>query len=138
MSMLARFKEIMTSNINTLLDKADDPEKMIDQYLQNLKKDFGKVKAEKALVMAEEQRAKRKLDECQDEINKMERYTLKAQEAGNERDARKFQEKKALLTAELSELQTTYQLSTEKSNQMKQMHDKLMKEIEEWERARLS
>nr|WP_066304228.1 PspA/IM30 family protein [Bacillus sp. FJAT-29814] len=134
MSILARFKEIMTSNINALLDKADDPEKMIDQYLQNLKKDFGKVKAEKALVMAEEQRAKRKLDECQDEINKMERYTLKAQE----RDARKFQEKKALLTAELSELQTTYQLSTEKSNQMKQMHDKLMKEIEEWERARLS
>uniref|UniRef100_A0A942T6K2 PspA/IM30 family protein n=1 Tax=Neobacillus citreus TaxID=2833578 RepID=A0A942T6K2_9BACI len=136
MSILTRFKDIMASNINVLLDKAEDPEKMIDQYLQNLNKDLGKVKAETASVLAEEQRAKRKLEECQDEMNKMERYAAKAMEAGNEGDARKFLEKKALLTTNLSELQTAYQLSSQNSQQMKQMHHKLMREIEEWKRAR--
>lgn len=58
MSILGRFKDIMSSNINALLDKAENPEKMVDQYLRNLNSDLGKVKAETASVMAEEQRAK--------------------------------------------------------------------------------
>lgn len=61
MSILGRFKDIMSSNINALLDKAENPEKMVDQYLRNLNSDLGKVKAETASVMAEEQRAKRAL-----------------------------------------------------------------------------
>ena len=36
MSIFTRFKDIMASNINALLDKAEDPEKMIDQYLRNM------------------------------------------------------------------------------------------------------
>ena len=61
--IITRFKDIMSSNINALLDKAEDPSKMIDQYLRNLESDLGKVKAETASVMAEEKRAKRELDE---------------------------------------------------------------------------
>ena len=52
--ILKRFKDIMASNINALIDKAEDPAKMIDQYLRNLEEDLGKVKAETAAIMAEE------------------------------------------------------------------------------------
>ena len=83
MGILTRFKDIMSSNINALLDKAENPEKMIDQCLRNLNSDLGKVKSETAAIMAEEQRAKRELDECNDEINEMQRYAAKALEAGN-------------------------------------------------------
>ena len=62
MGIMTRFKDIMSANINALLDKAEDPEKMIDQYLRNLESDLGKVKAETASVMAEETRARRALD----------------------------------------------------------------------------
>ena len=98
MSILTRFKDIMASNINALLDKAEDPEKLIDQYLRNMNKDLGKVKSETAAVMAEEQRSKRAVNECQEEIEKMERYAVKALEAGNEGDARKFLERKVSLS----------------------------------------
>ena len=63
MSMLQRFKDIMSSNINALLDKAEDPEKMIDQMIRNLQSDLGKVKSETATVMAEEARLNRQLTE---------------------------------------------------------------------------
>ena len=53
MGILTRFKDIMSANINALLDKCEDPEKMIDQYMRNLESDLGKVKAETASVMAE-------------------------------------------------------------------------------------
>ena len=55
MGILKRFKDIMASNINALLDKAEDPEKMIDQYLRDIQEDLRKVKSETATVMAEEQ-----------------------------------------------------------------------------------
>jgi phage shock protein A len=136
MGMISRFKDIMASNINALLDKAEDPEKMIDQYLRNLNSDLGKVKAETASVMAEEKRAKRALEEAQEEVSKMETYAMKALEAGNETDARRFLEKKAANTSRASELQTAYNLAATNALQMKQMHDKLVGDIGELESRR--
>lgn len=133
MGILTRFKDIMASNINALLDKAEDPEKMIDQCLRNLNSDLGKVKAETASIMAEEQRAKRELDECTSEITKMQNYAIKALNAGNEEDAKKFLEKKAALTATKTNLQQTYTTANANAAQMKQMHDKLVKDINELE-----
>ena len=71
MGIIQRFADIMSANINALLDKAEDPAKMIDQYLRNLESDLGKVKAETAAVMAEETRSKRELQECEEEIAKL-------------------------------------------------------------------
>ncbi len=133
MGILTRFKDIMASNINALLDKAEDPEKMIDQCLRNLNSDLGKVKAETATIMAEEQRAKRVLDECNDEIGKMQAYALKALEANNEADARKFLEQKASLSAKLPGLQEAYDLAHTNASHMRDMHDKLVNDIHELE-----
>ena len=59
MGILQRFKDIMSANMNAMLDKAEDPVKMVDQYMRDLESDLGKVKAETAAVMAEEKRTKR-------------------------------------------------------------------------------
>ncbi len=136
MSILARFKDIMSSNIHALLDKAEDPEKMIDQYLRNLDKDLRKVKSETATVMAEEQRAKRQWQECLADMEKMEQYAMKALEAGNEGDARKFLERKALLAEKSTELENAYQLAASNALQMRQMHDKLVSDIKALESRR--
>ncbi|MBS4202430.1 PspA/IM30 family protein [Bacillus sp. FJAT-49732] len=136
MGILSRFRDIMASNINALLDKAENPEKMIDQYMRNLNSDLGKVKAETASVMAEEQRAKRALDECKSDIEKMQNYAIKAVEAGNDDDARKFLERKSVFVSKEAELTEAYNLAANNAVRMRQMHDKLIADIGELESRR--
>lgn len=131
MGVLTRFKDIMASNINALLDKCEDPEKMIDQYLRNLESDLGNVKAETASIMAEEARSKRELDECAQEIDKLQKYAEKALVSGNEADARVFLEKKQQSVAKQATLQQGYELASANAIKMRQMHDKLVKDISE-------
>ncbi len=131
MGIISRFKDIMAANINALLDKAEDPEKMIDQTLRNLTKDLGEVKEQTAAVMADEQRCKRELDECNSEIAKMQTYAEKALLAGNEADAMKFLEQKAQLSTKQASLQQTYDVAASNAMKMRQMHDKLVKDINE-------
>ncbi len=136
MGIMTRFKDIMAANVNALFDKAEDPEKMIDQYLRNLESDFAKVKAETASVMAEEKSAKRKLDECDEEIAKMSEYARKAVAAGNDDDARQFLTKKSELTQKREALAKDYELSQANAEKMRQMHDKLENDISEMKSRR--
>ena len=129
MGVLSRFKDIMAANFNALLDKAEDPQKMIDQYLRNLNDDLAKVKAETASVMAEEKSAKRKLDDCEAEISKMGEYARKAVAAGNDDEAKQFLTKKAELTQKQTVLQQNYTLACENAAKMRDMHDKLEADI---------
>ena len=136
MGIMTRFKDIMTANVNALLDKAEDPEKMIDQYLRNLESDFAKVKAETASIIAEEKSASRKLNECDEEINRMGEYAKKAVAAGNDNDARQFLTKKNELTQKREVLAKNYELAKANSEKMRQMHDKLVADISEMKSKR--
>jgi len=107
----------------------EDPEKMIDQYLRNLEQDFAKVKAETASIMAEEKSAKRKLDECDEEIARMTEYAKKAVAAGNDAEAKQFLTRKAELTEKRAVLSQNYTLACDNSAKMRQMHDKLAGDI---------
>lgn len=136
MGILTRFKDIMSANINALLDKAEDPEKMIDQCLRNLNSDLGKVKSETAAIMAEEQRSRRALDDCTKDMNKYQEYAAKAIQAGNDEDARKFLEKKAQMAQKQTDLQQAYNLAKTNAAHMREMHDKLVGDINELESRR--
>jgi phage shock protein A len=131
MGILARFKDIMSSNINAFFDKMEDPEKMIDQVLRDLESDLGEVKAETASVMAEEARAQRALNECQAEVDKLQSYAEKAVLAGNDKDAAIFLQKKNGKSRELQALQQAYDLAKDNSTKMRQMFDHLNDQIYE-------
>lgn len=100
-NILSRFGDIISANINALLDKAEDPAKMIDQYLRKASEDLAEVKENTAAVMAEEKRCKRMLDECEAEVARYADLAKKALTAGNEDDARAFIAKKQKLEENL-------------------------------------
>lgn len=128
--ILDRFTTIIKANINDLLDRAEDPSKMIEQYMRDLTESLAEVKESTAAVMAEESRTKRLLDDNEKEIDKYEELARKALAAGNEGDARTFLKKKQELEGKKEGLQIAYATATENASKMRQMHDKLVSDIE--------
>ncbi|RXJ01632.1 PspA/IM30 family protein [Anaerobacillus alkaliphilus] len=133
MSLLKRFRDIMASNMNAAIDKAEDPEKMLNQYLRELRSQLGTAKAEAATMMATEQRARRQLDECLAEINKFERYAVRSLEMGNEADARQFLDRKAQVAVKEAELKQVYEQAAANAKKLREIHEKFQSDIQELE-----
>lgn len=136
MGILDRFSTIVKANINALLDKAEDPGKMIDQYLTEMMESLAEVKKETAGVMAEESRTRSKVEANQAEIQKYADLAKKALQAGNEGDARVFIAKKQQLETAGQGLEEAYAVAQENARKMREMHDKLVNDIEELKRRR--
>lgn len=130
MGIIARFADIIKANVNDLIDKCEDPAKMIDQCLRDLAKDLAEVKKDTAVIMAEESRAQRNVDKYTTLVKQYTAAAEKALMAGNEADAATLltskQENEALLTT------ATAQLNMAKQNaaKMRQMYNKLCKDME--------
>ena len=130
MGILQRFSDIIQANVNAILDKMEDPAKMIDQYLRELADNLAEVKQETAGVMAEEVRTKRLVDENAAEVAKYTDLAKKALQAGNEADAKVFIAKKQQLESAGAGLASAYASAHENADKMRQMHDKLVSDIE--------
>lgn len=136
MGILNRFKDIMSANINAILDKCENPEKMIDEYMRQVVEQLADVKKETAGVMAEEKRCKREVDENVEQIEKYDQLARKALTAGNEEDARTFLAKKQEYVNNGVDLQKSYEVAKANATKMKEMHDKLTKDVQELEQRR--
>ena len=136
MGILDRFSTIVKSNINALLDKAEDPGKMIDQYLTEMTESLAEVKRETAGVMAEETRTRSKVEANRAEVQKYADLAKKALQAGNEGDARVFIAKKQQLETAGQGLEEAYAVAKANAQKMREMHDKLVGDIEELKRRR--
>ena len=131
MGILGRFTTIVKANINELLERAEDPAKMVDQYLVDLTESLAEVKRETAGVMAEEARTKRAADANAEEVARMEDLAKKALQTGNEGDARVFLAKKQKLETTGAELTKAADAAKANADKMRQMHDKLVNDIED-------
>jgi len=130
MAILDRFVDIIKANINELLDKAEDPAKMIDQYMRELTDALADVKEETAAVMAEEARVTRMVEGNAADIAKFDDLARRALKAGNEGDARVFLGKKQELEAKAEALKATYEAAVANAQKMRDLHDKLVNDIE--------
>jgi phage shock protein A len=120
----------MRSNINALLDKCEDPAKMIDQYLIDLKESLAEVKQETAGVMAIEKQCTRQYEENEAEIARFQGLAKKAVDAGNDEDAKTFIRKYKELEGKRSVLENNKNTASENAQRMRSMHDKLVEDIQ--------
>ena len=136
MGIFSRFSDIIKSNVNDMLDKCEDPEKMVDQTLRDLREDLAQVKKETAGVMADAREASRRVQECEEQIQKYTKAAQNAVLAGKDDDARKLLTKKQQLEEQLVSLQKTAEISNANAERVRKMHDKLVADIEVLETKR--
>ncbi|MCA1030821.1 PspA/IM30 family protein [Bacillus timonensis] len=117
-----RVKTVVNSELHAMVDKAEDPEKMLDQYLREMATEIREVEAATAKVMAEEKLLGKKVAEAKNLVTTRENQAVQALESENEELARRALEDKNRVA---EELQTLEQLHKDMVNNVDDMKQKL-------------
>lgn len=88
MGIFTRFKDIISSNLNAMLDKAEDPEKLIRLMIQEMEETLVEIKAGTASLMADRTRIGREREEAARRVELWEERARLAVEKGREDLAR--------------------------------------------------
>ena len=133
MDTLKRIPKILEANINDLLDKAEDPEKMIEQLLRDYKSDAAEIKQDTAEVKALSKQAKRDLDAIKEDIARKTTAAENALKAGNEADAAKLIELKQKAEANLAQAEKNYQIASANEQKMVDAYNEIVARIKDLE-----
>ncbi len=129
MGVFTRFRDIISANLNAMLDKAEDPEKMIKLMIQEMEDTLVEIKASCAGVMAQRKRTGRAFEEARAHADKWARKAALAVDKGREdlaREAllekRRFNEQATALENEAAECEA---LVEQYQSEILQLEEKL-------------
>ena len=88
MAFLSRVRDLVNANLNDLLDRAEDPEKMVNQYLRDLTENLYETKTYVAAAMADETKLHNKMVQHQTESDQWQGKAEAALRANDEELAR--------------------------------------------------
>lgn len=130
-SIFDRIGDIMSSNIHALLDKCENPEKMLDQNMRNALEDLAELKESAVSLKADVRAAQRRYDEAAIKMQAEHGYAVNAMKAGDEASAAKFLQSEAKIkTQEVDPAQRNLDAATKNFETVKQAYNKLADDIE--------
>lgn len=116
MAIFSRLVDLLKANINDMIDKAEDPEKMLKQIIIDMEEQLQKATQGLGQIMASERQAKKQLEAAQAESALWEERAKTALKAGNQELAQKAVESKLKSDANMTQYQ--------------KMHDELANQVE--------
>jgi phage shock protein A len=119
MGIFKRFRDMTMASINDLLDKAEDPVKMLNQFLRDMEEDILEAETAVAKQIAIEKKFKLQVEESEEMVTKRTEQAMKALESGNEDLARRALEDKKEHQGRYDELKRQYDLAKTNADQLR-------------------
>ncbi len=69
MSILTRISTLINANINAMIDAAEDPEKMVEEYLRQMQSELTEARAATAMAMADETRLRSQYEQSKSQAD---------------------------------------------------------------------
>ena len=129
MGIFTRFRDIMSSNINSMLDRAEDPEKLIKLMIREMEDTLVELKAACAGVIAAAKKLQRRLNEIQTRQDLWQKRAAMAVDKGRDdlarealNEKRRFADMADTIQQELIEHDD---MATQYQEDIRQLEDKL-------------
>src|SRR5512141_798544 len=94
MGIFSRISTLFKSNVNDLISKAEDPEKMLNQVVLDMQNQLVEAKKQVAVSIADQKRLEKQRDEQGDLAQEWERKAMLAVKAGDDALAREALKRK--------------------------------------------
>ena len=136
MGLFGRLGTLIRSNINELINRAEDPEKMLNQVLVDMKGQLVEAKKQVAVAIADEKRIKKQYEQELAKASDWEKKAMLAVRAGNDDLARAALARKAEHDELAATLKDQWEAQKQSVEQLKEALRSLDAKIEEAKRKR--
>lgn len=136
MSFFQRIKLILSSNINAIISKAENPEKILEQLIIEMREQFAEAKKQVAATIADEKRLERQYTDEVAKAQEWEKKAMLAVRAGNDDLARKALLRKQEHDTTAEGFKTQWDAQKDATEKLKQALHQLNDKIEEARRKK--
>ena len=136
MGIFSRLAQLIKSNINDLIAKAEDPEKMLNQVVQEMTEQLANAKKQVAVSIADAHRLGKQFENEAQQAKEWERKAMMAVRAGNDELAKEALQRKREHEALAQQLQEQYEKQKSAVEQLKTALRMLNAKIEEAKRKK--
>jgi phage shock protein A len=136
MGIFTKFSTMIKSNINDLISRAENPEKMLNQIIIDMRDQLGKAKREVAAAIADERKLKSQLDVEVKQARDWQHRAMLAVKEGRDDLAKQALLRQKEHTERAQVLQTTWSAQASETEKLKGSLRQLNDKIEEAKRKR--
>ena len=136
MSIFAKLSTVIKSNINDLISRAENPEKMLNQIILDMRDQLAKAKREVAAAIADERKLRASLDAEVKEVRQWEHRAVLAVKEGRDDLAKQALVRQQEHKERASTLDETWRTQAAETEKLKGSLRQLNEKIEEAKRKR--
>lgn len=136
MSIFKRLRDLTMSNVNAIIDKAEDPVKMTDQYIRDMTEDLEDAEKAVAAQIAIEKKFKQLYEEQEALVTKRNQQAHTAAQAGNADLARRALEEKKSAEVKLVEYKTSFDQNKASADNLRAKLEEMRKQLTEMKNKR--